>query len=183
VLNPYVCPIEGDLSRADVVVLTMLCRGRRVIEFGIGGSTIILSQICTDVISYEHEPIWIERFRPMLNDIVTVREINKNDELKSKGEHADVLFIDGHSNLRWKALIEFWPYVNVVLLHDTRMPYAANCLIKFFERESHYKYLAHIEWNYLESNMAVLWKRPFPLEHEDWKVTEAGNNRRGYGRA
>ena len=180
-LNPYICQIEGDLSRADVVVLTMLCRGRRVIEFGLGGSTIILSKICVDVTTYEHGPIWIERIKPAIGENCKIIQVDKTDDLKGKGAHADVLFIDGHSLLRWKALMEFWPFVNVVILHDTRMPYAANCLIKFFASEEHYKYLAHIEWNYLESNMCVMTKRPFPLEHEDWKKTEVGNNRIGYG--
>ena len=71
--NPYVWKMEGDLSRADVLVLTFLCRNKRVIEFGVGASTIILSQIAKWVVSYDTDQNWIDKIKPKVGNNVNFK--------------------------------------------------------------------------------------------------------------
>lgn len=188
-LNPYVCKIEGDLSRADVVVLTLLCRGKKVIEFGIGGSTILLSQIADKVITYEHDDFWIDKIKPKLGANVEIRKLEKNPEaIKGLGEECDVLFNDGWSLFRSPALLEFWPFIKeCAILHDGRTNYAHNCvkaLLDVWDKNEKSEAnpglpdnpytgtLKKIDWNWLESNMVVLHKRNCQLKYENWKITE-----------
>jgi hypothetical protein len=190
-VNPYIWNTEGDISRADVVVLTFLCRNKDVVEFGIGGSTILLSQIANKVITYEHDQIWIDKIAPKLNDKVEIRLIEKNENaVKGLGEECHVLFDDGHSILRAPALLEFWPHLkDCAILHDSRMTYAGNCIKRFIDSFSPNNEAAKgnpnklpdnpytgsldtIHWNYLDSNMVVMTKRNITLRYEDWKITE-----------
>ena len=198
-LNPYIFKIDGDLSKADVVVLTLLCRDKIVIEFGIGASTILLSQIAKKVITYEHDQVWINKTKPKLNDKVEVRLIEKNEKaIKGLGEPCDVLFNDGHSILRAPALLEFWPFIKEhAILHDSRMTYAGNCVKRFIDSftirnpkvdeegfdsnganpglpdNPYTGSLEALYWNHLESNMVVMKKRNCTLKYENWKISEA----------
>lgn len=189
-LNPYIYKVDGDLSHADVVVLTQLCRDKVVIEFGIGGSTILLSQIAKKVITYEHDEAWIEKTKPKLNNKVEIRLIEKKVEvIDGLGEPCDVLFNDGHSLFRAPALLEFWPHIREhALLHDSRMTYAGNCVKRFIDGfivknepsktnpglpdNPYTGSLETLHWNYLESNMVVMKKRNCTLKYENWKISE-----------
>jgi hypothetical protein len=197
VLNPFICPIHGDLSRADVVVLVQACRGKTVVEFGIGGSTIILSQVAEKVVSYETKQVWIDRFKDEFDklDNVQFRILEENIDAEITDiEDCDVLFVDGWSLLRWPFLKAYWSHVKeCAILHDARSPYAPNVVSKMiteytpsqpgeaFPRNEYTACLKQIDWLPLESNMIVLHKRDVSLHHEDWKRTEEGNNRHGYG--
>jgi hypothetical protein len=188
-LNPYTWPIEGDLSRADAVVLTLLSRGKKVIEFGIGGSTVLFSQVADKVITYEHDPAWVEKMQPSLNDKVEIRMIEKKDSTNFTPEECDVIFDDGWSVLRDKFLLQHWPYTKeCAILHDARMTYAGNVCKKFFDAftiknepcaynpglpdNPYTGSLKRIDWCWLESNMVVLHKRNCTLYYENWKITE-----------
>ena len=192
-LNPYICPIEGDLSRADVVALTLLCRGKDVVEFGLGGSTLIIGQVAKSLITYETKPEWVGRFPQIKTEIRTIEENQDGSSIKGLGKKCDVLFADGWAAMRWHFLLEFWPHIReCAILHDTRSIYASRCLLKFIDAYNapttgwalnpYLATLKSIDWNYLESNMCVLHKRNCQLEYEDWKKTEAGNNREGFGK-
>jgi len=197
-LNPFMYKVEGDLSKADVVVLTQLCRNKTVVEFGIGGSTILLSQVAKKIISYEHDQAWIDKIQPKVGENVEIRLIPKEvSAVKGKGEECDVLFDDGHSLLRAPFLLEFWPYLKeCAILHDSRMTYAGNCVKLFFDAftvrnpkvgepgfdskganpglpdNPYTGSLKTIYWNYLESNMVVMEKRNCTLKYENWKISE-----------
>lgn len=184
-LNPYIVPIEGDLSRADVVVLTLLCRGKTVVEYGVGASTIILSQVAEKVISYDTDLNWINKIKPKATG-VDFKFIPMDGNAVTP-EPCDVLFDDGHSNLRWDFLKLFWPLLNeYAILHDGRMSYPGNILKRFFDMwedngpnrnpdNSFTGSLEEIKWNWLESNMVVMKKRNCTLKYEDWKKTECQN--------
>lgn len=191
-LNPYVCTIEGDLSRADVVVLTLLCRGKDVVEFGLGGSTLILSEIAKSLVTYETKPVWVERFPQIKSEVKVIAENSDGSSVRGLGRPCDVLFADGWAAMRHHFMLEFWPHIrDCVILHDTRSVYAGNCVQKFFAAydppttgwglNPYLATLKSIDWNWLESHMCVLHKRNCMLKYEDWKKTEAGNNRKGYG--
>lgn len=184
-LNPYVYQTKGDLSKADVVVLTLLCRGKRVVEYGVGGSTILLSNIAKSVVSYDTDPAWIEKIKPQAPN-VEYRLLEKTPQ-KIEGFECDVLFDDGWSVLRDQFLLGFWHYIkDCAILHDGRMTYAGNCVKKFLDAfvvkngenklpdNPYTGSLKSIDWNWLESNMVVLHKRNCTLKYEDWKKTENG---------
>ena len=190
-LNPYIYEVDGDLSKADVVVLTQLCRNKTVVEFGIGGSTILLSQVAKKVISYEHDQAWIDKTQPKVGENVEIRLIAKDPQVvEGIGEECDVLFDDGHSLLRAPFLLEFWPFIKeCAILHDARMTYAGNCIKKFIDAftiknepsktnpglpdNPFTGSLKSIDWCLLESNMVVMNKRNCTLKYENWKISEA----------
>ncbi len=202
-LNPYIFPIEGDLSRADFVVLCQLCRGKDVVEYGCGGSTILLSQIAKSLVCFDTKEVWIERTRVRLAELPNkqcepeihlIDELHNGSSVKGLSRPCDVLFDDGWAAMRWHFLLEFWEDIRECAIHhDTRATYASNVVIKFFssyistEKPKYawgYPYAASlktIEWSYLESNMCVMFKRNCALLWEDWKQTEADSNRVGYG--
>ncbi len=202
-LNPYICPIDGDLSRADTVVLTQLCRNKHVIEYGVGGSTVLLAQVAKSVLSYETKPVWAERAREQLAEVSNktcepiihiIGEKHDGSSVEGIGRQCDVLFSDGWAAMRGAFVVEFWPYIrDCAITHDTRATYAANVVKHFFNSflptdksvniwgHPYSASLRTIEWNYMESNMCVLFKRNCELLWEDWKKTEAGNNRQGWG--
>ena len=191
-LNPYSFTIDGDLSRADVVVLATLCRGAKVVEYGVGASTILLSEVANKVISYDTDMNWIMKTQPKIKNNNTELKLilKENGVVKPIVEECDVLFDDGHSLLRAEFLLEFWPYIKkCAILHDSRMTYAGNCVKRFIDAfvanteptvgnpnklpdNHHTGSLERIEWNHLESNMVVLFKRNCTLLYENWKITE-----------
>ena len=68
-LNAYKVNIDGDLSQADAAVLSMLCRNKSVVEYGVGASTLILSQVASKVVSYDTETSWILKVNEKLENI------------------------------------------------------------------------------------------------------------------
>lgn len=196
--NPYICTIDGDLSRADVVVLSLLSKNERVIEFGVGASTLILSQVAKSLKCYDTDINWINKINEKLSKIENktcepeLILIEKNpDVVKSLVEETDVLFDDGHSLLRAPFLLEFWFNIKkYAILHDSKMTYAGNCVKKFIDAftiknepkvgnpglpdNPYTGSLDSIHWNYLDSNMVVMKKRNYTLKYENWKVTENG---------
>jgi len=186
--NPYIHKTEGDLSRADVVALTLLCRGKNVVEFGVGGSTVILSKIANSVISFDTDPGWIDRIKPKAPN-VEFKLIEKKADALIPIYPCDILFDDGWSLLRPPFLLKYWNVIKeYAILHDGRMTYAGNCVKRlidsFIIKNEPNEYnpglpdnpytgsLESIYWNYLESNMVVLKKRNCTLKYENWKVTE-----------
>jgi len=206
--NPYTCSIQGDLSRADVVALTLLCRGKDVVEYGVGGSTIILSQIAKSVTSFDTKEIWVERTKEFLKKVPNktcepefrpiLEEKHNGSSVKGLGFPCDIVFSDGWAALRGFFILEFWRYMNeCAITHDSRAIYASNIVKMFMNNyDSNHKndpefpwginpYLStlkKIEWNYLESNCCVFFKRNTSLIWEDWKKTEENNNRNDYGK-
>ena len=130
-LNPYIKKIKGDLSRADVVALVLLCRNKEVVEFGIGGSTYLLSQVAKKLTCFDTDDMWIERVTNNLKSIENktcepvIHKIEKEADIKIPVSPCDVLFDDGWSVLRDKFLLAYWPHIKeCAILHDGRMTYA-----------------------------------------------------------
>jgi len=194
-LNPFIAEIDGDLSRADAVVLVQTCRNRDVVEFGVGASTILLSQCARSLVSLDTEQHWIDRTRQKIDRLQTITcrpeyvLIEKNcQELPKFG--CDVLFNDGHSLLRVKFLQQYWlEHVREsILLHDARTHYATNMIremMSWYDKANYRKEdiwehnpyvgcLRQIDWCPQESNMVVLHKRNCSLRYENWNLTERG---------
>lgn len=62
-MNPYTCPIQGDIARADAVGLWELCHDLNVVEFGVGASTVILSCCAARLDCFDTSAEWIEKTR------------------------------------------------------------------------------------------------------------------------
>lgn len=200
-LNPYTCDIQGDLSRADVAALVTLCRGCDVAEFGVGGSTLLLARVAETLRCIDTDGLWRDRVNRRLAEMDGLRcrpEITLVEKTRDPagvaglGGSCDVFFDDGWGEMRAPLLLEFWPYVRkCAILHDTRLTYAANAVVRFLNRwepapeggvaVNHFlATLERIDWNYMESNCAVLWKRNAALHWENWNQTEAANHRLGW---
>src|SRR5690606_19207764 len=63
VLDPATVETHADLSREDHAVLYRECRGRRVVEFGAGGSTEYLARFVTELHTFETDDAWAEKAR------------------------------------------------------------------------------------------------------------------------
>lgn len=183
------------MSRADVVALTLLCRNKNVIEYGCGGSTIILSKIATNVISFDTDQNWIDKIKPQVGKNVEFHYIVQDEKLIPDIIGTwDVFLDDGWAKLRGPMLLKYWPQIReCALLHDARMTYPGNVVKQFLDaftikndpsefnpglKDNPYLgSLKSIEWDYLESNMAVLFKRNCTLLYENWNESEKGNHR------
>lgn len=193
ITRPYTCRIRGDISRADAVVLSREAERcpTTIIEFGPGGSTLILaeSSMMCSVISYEHHKDWIDHVqRHLLQDFVYASRISlecinytDTESMNSLSYTLErlrpaLIFIDG--NYRQQAFEIAFPFVpvgGVILLHDSR-----NAAI----RDAHYwpgiksfwRHLESIEPSYLGSNMIRIVKGP-QRDYENWNDTEHDNNR------
>ena len=190
-LNPFIAEIDGDLSRADAVVLVQMCRNKDVVEYGVGASTYLLSQCARSLICFETDPVWIERVEGRLRELQpktctpTIVEIPRVPHDLPK-HTCDVMFNDGHSPLREEFLRQYWPNCvrEAMLLHDARCPTGTNLVRKMMDwytpraegkvwpHNPYVAWLQRIEWCPQESNMIVLQKRNVELHYENWNVTE-----------
>ncbi len=203
-LNPYICPIDGDLSRADTVVLVQLCRKKHVVEYGVGASTILLAQVAKSLISFDTDLAWIEKVEAKLEGMELAckpRFLHIDKELQGLPKYeCDVLFDDGHTCHRPRFLQQYWieHIREAVILHDARTTYAPNiikAMLDWYDAENFVKErdiwplnpytasLSRIDWCPAESNMVVLHKRNCVLKYENWNVTEKESNRDWHGKA
>ncbi len=192
-LNPFITKIKGDLSKADIVILVQTCRNKHVVEYGVGASTILISQVAKSLISFDTDQNWINITKNNLKNIDKMCEpkfilISKEETILPKYE-CDVLFDDGHSCLRSEFLKQYWleHIKEKAILHDARTNYAVNIIknmLSWYDIENYIKErdiwvlnpylgsLISIEWCPMESNMVILNKRSYILKYENWNITE-----------
>ena len=174
----------GDLSTSDARVLYEVVRAKRVLEFGCGGSTQILAQFATRVVSVETEPEWIERTKrnlALLPATSAVEFVIYDDLIL--GEQFDVVFVDGVPNKRLKFAEAAWPCLakgGVMIFHDTRR-------FEYFKEAAwiaqlHFSEIMLIEVNKEESNLTLIHKRERPLHYVNWNEVE-GKPAWAYGKA
>ncbi len=141
--DPDTFPLEADLSRADVRVLHRLCAGRRVVEFGCGGSTVLLAHFVPLLLSYDTDPSWVERtkqriareplpVRPgpecgvcpgaCIHRCILVEHFDETDRVPADLPAADVYFIDGYVPLRaaWLEAVITRRLAETIIIHDSR---------------------------------------------------------------
>lgn len=176
-------PIYGDISRNDVRVLIELCTGKNVIEFGVGGSTLILAQVASKLTSYDTSQEWIDKTKKKLITKPSVKtcepEFIHNPEIPNDIPECDVLFLDGEGYQRTGWLKHF-PKCKVVISHDCRGettdgPTAYHLIYPLFKNFELLQYVSRIEYAYLDSNMFVYYRREKPIVYENWNITETDN--------
>ena len=177
--DPQTCPIEADLSRADVVLLCTLCKDRRIIEFGSGGSTVLLARVATQIDSYETDAHWIKLVQDRLDrETAKLCPINihlTGQTVPKKVPRADVLFVDGVSNLRnmWvEAALQRRLFVHAVIVHDSRRPLKQlQCLLEWPSTAHIHRITYHAQ----DSNCLIIALRKRPVQYKNWNLTEPGH--------
>jgi SAM-dependent methyltransferase len=173
--DPATFPLEADLSRADVRVLYSLCRNKSVVEFGCGGSTVLLANFAASVVSYDTSQDWIERtkYRLAQEKKHACRGIYWYSSVPAPSEmpRADVYFIDGVPDLRaqWVSAVIERRLAETIIIHDSRsqiMDSIASC----------FTYPAVLSLRTLEyhadgSNLLVI-RLGQPVVYENWNLTE-----------
>lgn len=164
----------GDLSIADAWVLSDLSLGKRVLEFGSGGSTQIFAQVAKLVTSVETDPAWIARTEDnlsLLGDHAPV-DFVPFDLFAYCGEY-DVIFVDGVPDKRLQFALAAWPLLakgGTMLFHDTRR-------FEYFREvawlmQMHFSEIGTVLINEDDSNLTLLCKREAPLYYENWNDVE-----------
>lgn len=124
-----------------VFLLSHLRPDMTCIEFGSGGSTLEIAKHVKELVTFEHDPIWYDRIKPLLPSNATIYLVPKNKEEKSGddgteddyfdyvhaheklGKKWDLCFVDGRA--RPHCARSILPYLNdgaVILIHDIFHP-------------------------------------------------------------
>lgn len=177
-VDPQTVPIQGDLSRNDVVQLCAWCRGKSVVEFGMGGSTLLLSRIATSLISFDTEEYWFDITRhriAQIEDKSCQPQLFLNPEPPERIPQCEVLFLDGKDVQRFEWIRRFQRQCKVLIIHDSRVPVIFNPTLQLLAED--FLRLQSIHCHIGESNLLVAEYRDAPVAYENWNHTEANDNR------
>lgn len=165
--------VIGDLSPQDKEVLyQMASTHNRILEFGVGASTQILTHYTQgNVISYDTSQEWIDRMKYIF-DKVGVKGNCKFVILDKKYEISgrfDFVFIDGYWDMRYPFGYHVWPLIipgGKIAFHDTRRDKDINNTLRFIEHR--WAEVESIQCNYLDSNITLIEKRDKRADWKDW---------------
>ena len=151
--------IQGDLSRADVRVLVATCAGRDVVEFGMGGSTLILARCASRLVSYDTSADWygVTRNRiAQIPDKTCEPELVLDAGVPDVLPPCDVLFVDGVMDLRPAWVARHWWGPGIIMLHDSRAPETWEEIRTLLQDPQAGLWIESIGWHVLDSNMIVI---------------------------
>jgi len=177
-IDPKTVKIQGDLSRSDVINLCRLCDGKRVVEFGMGGSTLLLARCCATLDSYDTSEEWYNRITAKVSQIPNKTcepKLTLGEQVPEDIPSCDVLWIDGCDAHRGLWLEKFFDKAPLIIVHDGRRPWDVSQVFEVVRPNFSRVKTLHI--NYDESNLLLIEKRLSPLEWENWNVTERDDNR------
>lgn len=174
----------GDLAAEDVRVLTVLAAEATlaILEFGVGGSTQILSmasQPDLPMLSLDTSQEWIDKTRQVLLRLgyhrrrpVVFRLLSDWDRL---GQF-DLVFNDGLRDTRYQFATWAWPRMPTgakLAWHDCRRPQDRKEIVQFVAATPE---VSKLELSKDESNLAVITKGPlYSLKnwrpnHQPWEL-------------
>jgi len=172
--NPQTVEIQGDISRSDVVVLYELCLGKSVVEFGMGGSTLLISQIAKEFTSYETDQKWFDKTKGRLDliDKSCKPDLKMIYEVPDTIPTCDVLFIDGLGDHRLK-WAKFLTSCDKMLFHDSlgdtgTVPTVHHMLSELLLTLDRVGWLDTIQFHYKDSNIVVINKRKEFIKFANW---------------
>lgn len=167
----------GDLSQPDAKVLVDNCsNAKRILEFGVGGSTQIFSRYSPS----DCELICIDTMKKWIDTtLLNIRLLNSNgyeystmpkfymhkDRQKHMKGEFDIIFNDGKSDLRRQFANESWKHLKIggkMIFHDTKIPGHIREITDL--AQSKWLEIANIEVNPNNSNMTIITKR----EHQPY---------------
>jgi hypothetical protein len=183
-MNPKTVTIQGDLSRADVVELCRICGGKIVVEFGMGGSTLILARCAAFLYSYDTEDSWLSATKARIDSIEdkTARvHLYSSPSIPAEVPECDVLWVDGLFSQRAEWIRQHGKRGKVVVVHDCRRYHD---VIHALEGAlSFWAWVERIDSCPGGSNLMVITRREKPMRYEDWNETEKDDNRVEWNRA
>lgn len=181
--RPLELPVEADLARRDLLLLMELCAGKKVVEFGSGGSTLFLAHVAADVVSYDTHAGWSKKIAARIEkerkswELAPVRLLT--GPFPEKLPTGDVHFVDGKTELR-PSWVHRWltqRAAPVAIIHDSRrlLP-LEQC--KLLLKWPHTAWIDRIEFHAGGSNCVVVRLRGSPVKYENWNQTEPQNRRK-----
>jgi len=177
--DPRSCMIQGDLSRADAIELCRICDGRDVVEFGAGGSTLLLARCAASLHTWDTSEDWLGgtgRRVSQIPDRTCDPAFTLSATVPDDVPDCDVLWVDGFSGQRRAWAARHLPRAaECVILHDSRKSVAWGALAEVVRK--HALRIRRIDMHPDESNLIVIWTRREPLEYENWNGTERGDSR------
>lgn len=117
----------GSISLQDADILAMYGkRSEKVLDFGVGGSTLILAQTCKDVTAVETNPSWIDRVSARAQTVgcrenIKFFTMNGIFESPPSFNTFDFVFIDGVPSERLPFARQAWKWLKVggtMAFHD-----------------------------------------------------------------
>lgn len=186
-LNPNTMSIQGDISRNDVKVLFELCTNKNVIEYGVGGSTLILAQIAKTLICYDTDINWINTTAKRLQNINNKTcnpELNYITQTPHELPESDIIIIDGHGDTRHE-WAKHLPTTKQLLFHDslgstTTQPTIYHITTQLFTNMTLIENLDTAKFHYKDSNYLLIIKRETPIKYVNWNETETENRLNPY---
>lgn len=183
-MDPLTVPIQGDLSRQDAVVLAELCQNKKVIEFGVGGSTLLIARVAKALESFDTDLGWLDRTRRRLDklkpELTCLPQLRHTSGVPETIDDCDVLFIDGRGDDRFKWL-KFFPKCQTLICHDSlgdtggNGPTLYHVMAELFRDRASLEYLDHASFHHQGSNMVVVHRRREPIRYQNWNLTELEN--------
>lgn len=183
-VDPKTVVIQGDLSRRDAEVLLELCQDKAVVEFGVGGSTLLIARVASSLRSYDTSSEWLgrtaARIRQIEPELSCIPEFTLVKDVADSIPECEVLFIDGRGDDRFKWL-KFFPRCNVLICHDSlgdtggHGPTLYHVMAELFKDRDCVEHLERADFHYKDSNMVVVYSRPEPIKYQNWNLTETEN--------
>ena len=185
-IDPKTVTIQGDLSRNDVIQLCEWCNNKKVVEFGMGGSTLILARCAKELHSYETNKEWYDITTRRIDQIpnktceptLTLNEVGKPYKLNGLPDdipECDVLWVDGFAPLRKLWINNFFDKAKTIIVHDSRRKEdATEALIIAIDR---FDMVESIYLHHEDSNLIIIQKRDKRVAWENWNKVEKHDNR------
>lgn len=168
----------------DVHVLYETCAGKHVVEFGVGGSTLILAQCAASVVSFDTDATWIDRTAHKLSkleNVTAVPQLRFSADVPEEIPQCDVLFIDGYGPHR-KQWLKHFHKCKLMICHDSlgdtgSGPTLYHIMSDLFADKDIVELLDKTIYHYRSSNMVLTYKRDQPIKYVNWNISERDDNR------
>ena len=164
----------GDLSMEDANVLARLGKSsKRILEFGVGGSTQIFAQCNPEkFVAVETDQKWIDLTSSRLKFICDRKEPTFVPYDLYTEDQYDLILVDGVDHLRLDFATKTWPWLQVggvMAFHDTRR--FVDFQHAMWIAQLHFSEISQIDVNVENSNLTLIHKRE-KLPYVNWNEME-----------
>lgn len=179
----FVPPFVGELSADDARLLTYMAgSSANILEFGCGGSTMIMAQIAKryqrirTIYSVETDPEWIHRTSVILQKlgcpVVTFMRTHNWQNHIPLDLKFDLIFIDNAPNERLPSAEQAWLRLKDdgrMVFHDTRRHQDARNAMDLVKK--YHSAVSSVQLNPSNSNLTIVQKQP-KIDYIDWNEAE-----------
>ena len=171
-------PYIGDISKADAEVLKAFAiKSERILEFGCGASTQVLSKYSTSpIVSLDTSIEWVNKTIKNLK-LLEIENIPLfpawlgNFYFDTSAKY-DFIFNDGIDSLRKDFALKAWPILDVggvMAFHDTRRWQDVKIVCNVLEQI--YESVDNVIFNFRHSNITLVYKKEHE-PYENWQIAE-----------